>query len=139
MAVYRSSISLSTAGETDIIDITGRVEKLVADSGVSRGMVNVFVTGSTAGLTTIEYESGLVHDLKEAMERIAPRKGNYAHDSRWGDGNGYAHIRASLMGPSLSVPLDGGRMMLGTWQQIVLVDFDNRRRDRTLAVTVLGE
>jgi len=139
VAVYRSSISLSTAGETDIIDITGRVEKLVADSGVSRGMVNVFVTGSTAGLTTIEYESGLVHDLKEAMERIAPRKGNYAHDSRWGDGNGYAHIRASLMGPSLSVPLDGGRMMLGTWQQIVLVDFDNRRRDRTLAVTVLGE
>lgn len=139
MAVYRSSISLSTAGETDIIDITGRVEKLVADSGVSRGMVNVFITGSTAGLTTIEYESGLVHDLKEAMERIAPRKGNYAHDSRWGDGNGYAHIRASLMGPSLSVPLDGGRMMLGTWQQIVLVDFDNRRRDRTLAVTVLGE
>ena len=139
MAVYRSSISLSTAGETDIIDITGRVEKLVADSGVSRGMVNVFVTGSTAGLTTIEYESGLVHDLKEAMERIAPRKGNYAHDSRWGDGNGYAHIRASLMGASLSVPLDGGRMMLGTWQQIVLVDFDNRRRDRTLAVTVLGE
>jgi len=139
VAVYRSSISLSTAGETDIVDITGRVEKLVADSGVSRGMVNVFVTGSTAGLTTIEYESGLVHDLKEAMERIAPRKGNYAHDSRWGDGNGYAHIRASLMGPSLSVPLDGGRMMLGTWQQIVLVDFDNRRRDRTLAVTVLGE
>lgn len=139
MAVYRSSISLSTAGETDIIDITGRVEKLVADSGVSRGMVNVFITGSTAGLTTIEYESGLVHDLKEAMERVAPRKGNYAHDSRWGDGNGYAHIRASLMGPSLSVPLDGGRMMLGTWQQIVLVDFDNRRRDRTLAVTVLGE
>lgn len=139
MAVYRSSISLSTAGETDIIDITGRVEKLVADSGVSRGMVNVFITGSTAGLTTIEYESGLVHDLKEAMERIAPREGNYAHDSRWGDGNGYAHIRASLMGPSLSVPLDGGRMMLGTWQQIVLVDFDNRRRDRTLAVTVLGE
>lgn len=139
MAVYRFSISLSTAGETDIIDITGRVEKLVADSGVSRGMVNVFITGSTAGLTTIEYESGLVHDLKEAMERIAPRKGNYAHDSRWGDGNGYAHIRASLMGPSLSVPLDGGRMMLGTWQQIVLVDFDNRRRDRTLAVTVLGE
>jgi len=139
VAVYRSSISLSTAGETDIIDITGRVEKLVADSGVSRGMVNVFITGSTAGLTTIEYESGLVHDLKEAMERIAPRKGNYAHDSRWGDGNGYAHIRASLMGASLSVPLDGGRMMLGTWQQIVLVDFDNRRRDRTLAVTVLGE
>ncbi len=139
MLVYRSSISLSTAGETDIIDITGRVEKLVADSGVSRGMVNVFITGSTAGLTTIEYESGLVHDLKEAMERIAPRKGNYAHDTRWGDGNGYAHIRSSLMGPSLSVPLDGGRMMLGTWQQIVLVDFDNRRRDRTLAVTVLGE
>ncbi len=139
MAVYRSSISLSTAGETDIIDITGRVEKLVADSGVSRGMVNVFITGSTAGLTIIEYERGLVHDLKEAMERIAPRKGNYAHDSRWGDGNGYAHIRASLMGASLSVPLDGGRMMLGTWQQIVLVDFDNRRRDRTLAVTVLGE
>jgi len=139
MPVYRSQISLSTKGETDIVDITRKVAETVAKSKIKGGMVNIFVTGSTAGLTTIEYESGLVEDLKEAMERLAPRRGKYAHDSRWGDGNGYAHIRASLLGPSLSIPVEDGEMMLGSWQQIVLVDFDNRQRTRNLAVTVIGD
>ena len=139
MSVYHQHISLSTKGETDIVDITDRVERAVAQSGIKAGLVTVFVSGSTAGVTTIEYESGLVQDLKEAMERLAPRQASYAHDSRWGDGNGYAHIRASLLGCSLAVPVEDGRTALGQWQQIVLVDFDNRRRNRNIVLTVIGD
>jgi secondary thiamine-phosphate synthase enzyme len=139
MPVYHQHISFSTKGETDIVDITDRVEQAVAQSGIKAGIVNVFVSGSTAGITTIEYESGLVQDLKEAMERLAPRQASYAHDSRWGDGNGYAHIRASLLGCSLAVPVEDGRTALGQWQQIVLVDFDNRRRNRNIVLTVVGD
>jgi secondary thiamine-phosphate synthase enzyme len=139
MTVYHQSISISTKGETDIIDITDRVESALAQSGVKSGLVTCFVSGSTAGITTIEYESGLVRDLQDAVERLAPRRGNYAHDSRWGDGNGYAHIRASLVGCSLAVPIENGRMVLGQWQQIVLVDFDNRRRNRSIILTVVGD
>lgn len=139
MPVYHQHISFSTKGETDIIDITDRVEQAVAQSGIKAGIVTVFVSGSTAGITTIEYESGLVQDLKEAMERLAPRHASYAHDSRWGDGNGYAHIRASLLGCSLAVPVEDGGMTLGQWQQIVLVDFDNRRRNRNIVLTVIGD
>lgn len=120
MPVYHQHISFSTKGETDIIDITDRVEQAVAQSGIKAGIVTVFVSGSTAGITTIEYESGLVQDLKEAMERLAPRHASYAHDSRWGDGNGYAHIRASLLGCSLAVPVEDGGMTLGQWSRLCL-------------------
>jgi secondary thiamine-phosphate synthase enzyme len=103
------------------------------------GLVTVFVPGSTAGITTIEYEPGVVEDLKKAIERLAPQNIHYDHDARWGDGNGFAHVRASLLGPSLTVPFQEGNLLVGTWQQIVLVDFDNRPRNREIIVQVTGE
>lgn len=132
-------IFFSTTGDTDVIDITADVAERVASSGIRNGQVLLFVPGSTASLTTIEYESGAVQDLKEAIEAIAPRGRHYRHDARWGDGNGYAHVRAALLGPSLSVPVAEGRLMLGTWQQIVLLDFDNRPRKRRIIVQIAGE
>jgi secondary thiamine-phosphate synthase enzyme len=137
--IHREEISLRTRGETDVVDITDRVRGILAESGAREGLVHVFAPGATAGLTTIEYEPGCVADLREALERVVPRDGHYEHNARWGDGNGFSHIRAALMGPSLSVPLAGGELLLGTWQQIVLVDFDNRARERRLVVTVAGE
>lgn len=131
-------ISLRTSGDTDIIDITTQVSKKVTESGITDGQVLIFVPGSTAAITTIEYESGVVQDLKEAVERLAPEGIFYRHDARWGDGNGYAHVRAALLGPSLTVPLINGCLVLGTWQQIVLVDFDNRPRDRKILVHISG-
>jgi len=136
--VSNSSLTFRTSGDTDIIDITSQVSGTVAESGLTEGHVLVFVPGSTAAVTTIEYESGAVRDLKEAIERIAPAGIHYRHDARWGDGNGYAHVRAALLGPSLTVPLIRGRLALGTWQQIVLVDFDNEPRDRKVLVSVSG-
>ena len=120
-------------------DLTPRVAELVKESGVSNGMALVFVPGSTAGVTTIEFEPGLLEDFPAAMERTAPRELAYAHDRRWHDGNGHAHVRASLLGPSLTVPIVAGALALGTWQQIALVDFDNRSRRRRVVVTILGE
>jgi len=131
-------LSFKTSGGTDVIDITPQVSGKVSESGVTEGQVLIFVPGSTAALTTIEYESGVVQDLKEAVERRAPQGILYRHDARWGDGNGYAHVRAALLGPSLTVPVAGGQPVLGTWQQIVLVDFDNRPRDRKVLVQVSG-
>jgi secondary thiamine-phosphate synthase enzyme len=139
MGTYRGSFSVSSSGETDIIDITGRVQSVLRDSGLASGILTAFVSGSTAGITTIEYESGLVSDLKAAYERIAPRDGNYEHNLRWGDGNGYAHVRASLTGQAISIPFLGGKLSLGTWQQIILIDFDNRPRRREIVVHVVGE
>ena len=136
--VSNSSLTFRTSGDTDIIDITSQVSGTVAESGLTEGHVLVFVPGSTAAVTTIEYESGAVRDLKEAIERLAPAGIPYRHDARWGDGNGYAHVRAALLGPSLTVPLIRGRLALGTWQQIVLVDFDNEPRDRKVLVSVSG-
>ncbi len=130
--------SLKTSGNTDVIDITTRVLKKVTESGITEGQLLLFVPGSTASITTIEYESGVVQDLKEAVERLAPEGIFYRHDARWGDGNGYAHVRAALLGPSLTVPLMDGHLVLGTWQQIVLVDFDNRPRDRKILVHISG-
>ncbi|HSE83591.1 MAG TPA: secondary thiamine-phosphate synthase enzyme YjbQ [Thermodesulfobacteriota bacterium] len=139
MAVKTASIKLETRGEAHLIDVTQEVERAVKDSGISEGIVTVFVPGSTAGVTTIEYESGAIKDFQSAVERIAPKNIHYEHDARWGDGNGYSHIRASLLGPSLTVPFSSSRLLLGTWQQIVFVDFDNRSRRRELVIQIMGE
>jgi secondary thiamine-phosphate synthase enzyme len=138
MVSHISSISLRTQGGSDVADITGRVESAVRSSGVRDGLVTVFVPGSTAGVTTIEFEPGAVADLKRAIERLAPAGIHYDHDQRWGDGNGFSHVRAALLGPSLSIPVSQGRMELGTWQQIVLIDFDNRPRTREVVIQTLG-
>ena len=131
-------LSFRTSGDTDIIDITPHVSSKVTESGLTEGQVLIFVPGSTAAVTTIEYESGVVWDLKEAIERLAPKGIPYRHDARWGDGNGYAHVRAALLGPSLTIPLIKSRLILGTWQQIVLIDFDNEQRDRKVLVSISG-
>ena len=134
---YRT-VSCTTTGKTDVIDITPEVDDVVRSSGVKDGNLLLFISGSTAALTTIEYESGVVNDLKRAIERIAPHTIEYEHDRRWGDGNGYSHVRAALMGASLHVPIKNSRMLLGTWQQIVLLDFDNRPRKREVQIQVMG-
>lgn len=136
--ISKSYFSCKTTGDTDIIDITPHVTNKIAESGLTEGHVLIFVPGSTAALTTIEYESGVIGDLKEAIERLAPKGMNYRHDAKWGDGNGYAHVRAALLGASLAVPLANGQLALGTWQQIVLVDFDNKPRERKIMVSISG-
>ena len=137
--IVNGSISFKTGGDCDIIDITPQVARQVADSGISSGTVTVFVPGSTAGVTTIEYESGLVADLKKMWQRLVPRDISYDHDRRWGDGNGHSHVRASMLGSSLVVPFSERRLTLGTWQQIIMVDFDNRPRSRQLVLQIMGE
>lgn len=137
--IDHKKFSLETRGFGDAIDITGEVAREVESSKVSSGIVTVFVPGSTAGITTIEYESGAVSDFKKAIERLAPVDMHYDHDARWGDGNGFSHVRAALMGASLTIPFIEGRLQLGTWQQIVLCDFDNRARSREVLVQILGE
>ncbi len=137
--VVTKKISLQTKGNCDIIDITAQVAQQVAETSMNSGTVTLFVTGSTAGATTIEFESGLVSDFKGMWERNVPQSIPYDHDRRWGDGNGYSHIRASLLGASLVVPLNDKRLTLGTWQQIVLVDFDNRPRSRQIILQIIGE
>ena len=132
-------IELSAGGFSDVRDITGEVSAIVAESGISSGTVTVFVPGSTGSITTIEFEPGVVEDLKEAIEKIAPSEKTYKHDERWGDGNGFSHVRAALMKPGLTVPVVSGEMTLGTWQQIVFIDFDNKARSRKLVVQVVGE
>src|SRR4030043_1523985 len=125
MKTYSKTFKINTRGNTDILDISSQVETIVHESGTKEGQVHVSVAGSTAAITSIEYESGVVKDLQDAIERIAPRNMRYYHDARWGDGNGYAHVRAALLGPSLTIPLRGGQLLLGTWQQIVPCVFDN--------------
>lgn len=137
--IVTENISLRTQGRTEIIDITEKVIYKVANSEVKSGVVVVFVVGSTAGLTTIEYEPGLVADFQSFWERIAPENMPYEHNKRWNDENGYAHMRASLLGCSLTIPFNEGKLALGTWQQIVLVDFDNRPRSRQIVLQIMGE
>ncbi|ODS31510.1 MAG: hypothetical protein SCARUB_03379 [Candidatus Scalindua rubra] len=139
MKTITDSVEISTRGNTDIIDITRQVEKLLMKTKLKNGNLTVFVSGSTAGVTTIEYEPGLLKDLTEAFEKLAPTGVTYHHDATWGDGNGYAHVRAALLGPSLFVPFDNGKLLLGTWQQIVVIDFDNRPRRRNVVVQMMGE
>ena len=139
MTVASRTIRLSTKGNCDIVDITSQVAQEVADSGISNGTATIFVIGSTAGVTTIEFEPGLVADFKDMWDRVIPQNISYQHDRAWGDGNGHSHVRASLLSASLTVPFMNKRLTLGTWQQIVLLDFDNRSRSREIVVQVIGE
>lgn len=136
---FSDTLTLSTKGMTDIVDITPRVSSVLERSGIRDGLLTVFCRGSTGAVTTIEYESGVVNDLKKAIERVAPSNITYEHDKRWGDGNGFSHVRAALMKPSITVPVMGGRLELGTWQQLVFIDFDNRPRNREIIVQITGE
>ena len=139
MPVYQKSFRISTKGHCDVLDITSRVERVVGESRLRQGIVNVSGCGSTLGITTIEYEPGCMADLRRALDQVAPENSNYAHNARWGDNNGYAHLRSALMGTAKSFPLADGRLAIGTWQQIVLCDFDERSRERDVMVTVVGE
>ena len=137
--VITKKISLQSKGQCDIIDITPQVERQVAETNIKNGIATLFVAGSTAGVTTIEFESGVLSDFQGMWERSVPQNIHYDHDRRWGDGNGYSHVRASLLGASLVVPVNDKRLTLGTWQQIVLVDFDNRPRSREIILQIMGE
>jgi secondary thiamine-phosphate synthase enzyme len=139
MKIISDSVTISAEGFNDMKDLTPMVSQKLAASCLKDGLVNIFIPGSTAGLTTIEFEPGLVEDFSRLMEKIAPDNIPYNHDKRWGDGNGFSHVRASLIGPSLTVPFSGGQLNLGTWQQIVFVDFDNGPRTRTILFQFLGE
>jgi len=139
MTVITSAIQLTTGGDADINDITEQVRQRVSESGLSNGIVTIFCPSATSGLTTIEYESGALNDLKRLFDQLAPPEQHYAHNARWGDGNGHSHIRAALIKASFSVPFVNGRLTLGTWQQIIHIDFDNRSRRRELVVQVMGE
>lgn len=137
--IYTDKITLATKGFCDIIDITEEVERIVKKSKIKDGLVNVFVKGSTASITTIEYEPNLIKDFQELIEKLIPQNKSYYHNSTWNEGNGFSHLRASLIGPSLSLPISNGKMTLGTWQQIVFCEFDNRARKREVIVQIVGE
>lgn len=138
MEIHRTAIHCQTSGNTDVIDITPQVTEALRNSSIKEGVVFLFVPGSTAALTTIEYEQGVVTDLIRAIEKITPQNIAYQHNIRWGDGNGYSHVRASLLGPSLNIPVTNKKLMVGAWQQIVLLDFDNRPREREVVVQIIG-
>ena len=137
--VATHNISLSTSGNGDIKDITPAVARELRESGLRGGTVTIFCPSATSALTTIEFEDGCVQDLQRLLDEIIPPDQHYAHNARWGDGNGHSHVRAALMGPSLTVPFTDGQLTLGTWQQIIFVDFDNRARERTLIVQIMGD
>jgi secondary thiamine-phosphate synthase enzyme len=139
MAVATRQLSLETEGNCDVRDITGQVANELREAGMNDGIVTVFVPGATGAVTTVEFEPGLVRDLKEMFDSVAPQGKRYHHDQKWHDGNGHSHVRASLLGPSLTVPFSDGQLILGTWQQIVFLDFDVRRRSRRLILQFIGE
>lgn len=140
MSTEHARFEIETQGNNHVLDITGPVQRVLEELNISDGLVTVFVVGSTAAITTTEYEPGLVsHDLAAAFEVVAPRDGTYRHEQTWHDDNGHSHVRASMLGPSLSIPLISGQLPLGTWQQIVLIDFDTRPRHRQILVQVIGE
>jgi len=138
VSAYQKSIRIATRGHADVHDITAEVNRIVAESGISTGVVNVAGVGSTLGVTTLEFESGCVADLRRALDQIAPENSDYRHNARWGDDNGFAHLRSALMGTEKTFPVRGGQVGVGTWQQIVLCDFDDRPRQREVIVTVIG-
>jgi len=139
LGTFHTTLTLETKGNCDMIDITGSVQQSVSDSELNTGICTVFCPGSTGSLTTIEYEGGLLIDFPVAMERIAPKDAVYEHHLRWRDGNGHSHIRASVLGPSITIPFVKGELTLGTWQQVTFIDFDNKSRSRRLEVVIIGE
>lgn len=139
MKVFQEEVHIKTKGEADVVDITDLVEKVVKKSGIRNGIAHIFAIGSTAAISTMEYEPGLKQDLPEALERIAPKGAEYKHHLRWGDYNGHSHVRATVLGPSLNVPVQNGSLVLGTWQQVIFVELDVRSRSRRIMVTVMGE
>ena len=139
MTVITKEIALQSKGNCDVIDLTPKVAKNVEESGVDSGIVTLFIAGSTAGITTIEYEPNLLSDFKNMWDRVIPQNIPYEHNKTWGEGNGHSHVRASVLGASLTIPFANKRLTLGTWQQIVLVDFDNRSRSRRIVAQILGE
>jgi len=139
MTVQTMTLKMQTRGEADCIDVTPETEQIIAESGLDAGIATLFVPGSTAALTTIEFEPGALKDFQRLFEEIAAKGRSYDHNERWGDGNGHSHVRAALLGPSLTIPFADRKLLLGTWQQILFIDFDNRPRDRTIIVQVMGE
>lgn len=139
MPVITKRVNIRTRGETDMIDISEHISKAVRESGLSNGIVTVFVKGSTAAITTIEYEPGLLKDFPNMLERVAPKGIEYEHEKAWHDGNGHSHVRASLLGPSLTIPFVDGGLALGTWQQVVLIELDIRSRERSIIMQIIGE
>ncbi len=137
VCTYREQVK--TRGQSEVVDITSLAAQALQKSGLKDGMLHVFVPGSTAAVTTIEFESGVIRDLRAAIERLVPETIAYEHDRRWGDGNGYSHVRAALMKPGLSIPFQDSCLLLGTWQQLVLIDFDNRPRTREIIFQIFGE
>lgn len=139
MKIINEHISLETQGDPDLLDITQEITRILEKSGLKKGNLTVFVTGSTAAVTTLEYEPGLIKDVRVLYEKLIPRKAGYAHDATWGDANGFSHLRAMLQGPSLVIPFEDGKLALGTWQQVVLLEFDHRPRERRVVVQIIGE
>ncbi|MEW6170385.1 MAG: secondary thiamine-phosphate synthase enzyme YjbQ [Candidatus Omnitrophota bacterium] len=139
MEIINSQINLTTKGNTDIIDITDKVVQELTNTKLKNGNVLIFVEGSTAGITTCEFEAGLAKDLKTMFEKLIPQEINYNHNNAWGDGNGHSHLRASLIGCSLAIPFTSSNLCLGTWQQVILIDFDNRPRKRTIQLQFIGK
>jgi len=139
MKIVNEKISLETKGNPDLINITDRLRAILSKEKLKKGSLSVFVIGSTAAITTFEYEAGLIKDMEELYERLIPRGKRYHHDDTWGDANGFSHMRAAIQGPSLTIPFDNGKLMLGTWQQVVLAEFDNQPRQREVVVQIIGE
>jgi len=139
MKIINEKIALNTKGNPDLINITDTITKILKSSQLKQGSITVFVVGSTAAITTFEYESGLISDMRDLYEKLIPQNKNYSHDDTWGDANGFSHLRAALQGPSLTIPFENAKLVLGTWQQIVLAEFDNRPRKRELIVQIIGE
>ena len=139
MKVVSDTIKLRTECEGDMIDMTAQLSNTVKESKIKNGIVTIFVSGSTAAVTTIEYESGLKHDFPEMLSRVVPKDIEYEHDNTWHDGNGHSHVRSSLIGPSITIPIIHGKLTLGTWQQVVLLEMDTRSRNRTVILQIMGE
>ena len=139
MEIITKKISLPTQGNPDLVNITEKIKDLLKSTGLKKGSLVVFVVGSTVAITTFEYEPGVVKDMQELYEKLIPQSKHYTHDDTWADANGFSHLRAALQGPSLTIPFDKGELLLGTWQQVVLADFDNRPRQREVVVQMMGE
>jgi secondary thiamine-phosphate synthase enzyme len=139
MKIMNSRITINTKGNGDFTNITNQLLSSLDNVGLHNGIMTIFISGSTAGITTFEYEPGLIRDLKEFYDKVAPSNIHYHHDDTWGDANGFSHVRATVTGPSLVIPFENGRLLLGTWQQVVLVEFDNRPRKRDVVMQIMGE